>query len=212
MIISHTKKFIFFAVPKTGTHSVRQALRPHLTQDDLEQVGLFVHKRLPFPELSALGHGHLSAAQVLPVLGSPLFMEYFKFAFVRNPYDRFVSFCSFMSRNTERFATEPNAVMNEVLNDVKLHQHILFRPQNELLCDSAGDLLMDFVGKVEFMQRDFDTICARLDLPLAKLEQVNQSIHRPYQEYYDSELRERVAATYLRDFELFNYRFGAATD
>ena len=30
MIISSRHKFIFVAIPKTGTHSVRQALRQHL--------------------------------------------------------------------------------------------------------------------------------------------------------------------------------------
>ena len=39
MIISNRHRFIFFAVPKTGTHSVRQALRPFLADDDMEQVG-----------------------------------------------------------------------------------------------------------------------------------------------------------------------------
>ena len=44
MIISHQHRFIFAAVPKTGTHSVRQALREHMSEEDIEQVGLFVAK------------------------------------------------------------------------------------------------------------------------------------------------------------------------
>jgi len=51
LIISHRRRFIFFAVPKTGTHSVRRALRALLGPEDLEQVGLFERKRFPFPEL-----------------------------------------------------------------------------------------------------------------------------------------------------------------
>ncbi len=45
MIISHRHRYIFFAVPKTGTHSVRTALRPYMDEADQEQVGLFVQKR-----------------------------------------------------------------------------------------------------------------------------------------------------------------------
>ena len=30
MIISHAHRFIFFAVPRTGTHALRAALQPHL--------------------------------------------------------------------------------------------------------------------------------------------------------------------------------------
>ena len=54
MIISFKHKFVFVAVPKTGTHAVRQALRAHLALEDIEQVGLFVQKKLPIPDLAAL--------------------------------------------------------------------------------------------------------------------------------------------------------------
>ena len=48
MIVSHRHRFIFAAVPKTGTHAVRQALREQMGDEDLEQVGLFVNKRFPW--------------------------------------------------------------------------------------------------------------------------------------------------------------------
>jgi hypothetical protein len=91
MIVSHKHRFIFVAVPKTGTHSVRQALREQLGDEDVEQVGLFVDKRFPWEGLAAIRHGHVSLRQVRPCLGEDAFSGYFKFAFVRNPFDRFVS-------------------------------------------------------------------------------------------------------------------------
>lgn len=209
MIISTTHRFIFFAVPKTGTHSVRQALRPHLAAEDLEQVGLFVQKRFPFPQLSAIGHGHLGVQQVRPVLGDEVFTTYFKFAFVRNPYDRFISYCAFMSRQTGQFEASPRAFMRHVIRDQPPLQHILFRPQHEMLCDADGRLAMDHVGRVETMQADYDAICARIGIPSERLGHVNASSHRPYAEYYDEELRALVAGMYARDLELFGYRFEA---
>ena len=83
MIVSHRHRFIFAAVPKTGTHAVRQALREQMGETDLEQVGLFVHKRFPWADLAAIQHGHLSLRQVRPYLGEEAFGGYFKFAFVR---------------------------------------------------------------------------------------------------------------------------------
>ena len=209
MIISTTHRFIFFAVPKTGTHSIRQALRPHLADEDMEQVGLFVQKRFPFPQLSAIGHGHLGVQQVRPVLGDEVFATYFKFAFVRNPYDRFISYCAFMSRQTGQFEASPRAFMRHVIRDQPPLQHILFRPQHEMLCDADGSLAMDQVGRVETMQADYDAICARIGIPSERLGQVNASSHRPYTEYYDEELRTLVAGMYARDLELFDYRFDA---
>jgi hypothetical protein len=108
MIISHQHRFVFAAIPKTGTHSVRQALREHLSADDLEQVGLFVNKRFPFDELAAIKHGHISLEQIRPFLGEQAFADYFKFAFVRNPFDRFVSYCAFMTRADGAFSRIPS--------------------------------------------------------------------------------------------------------
>ncbi len=68
MTISRQRRFIFAAIPKAGTHSVRQALRQHLHERDLGQVGLFVNKRFPSEELAAISHGHISLAQTRPFL------------------------------------------------------------------------------------------------------------------------------------------------
>ena len=95
MIISHRHKFIFFAVPKTATHTIREALRHHKDEDDWEQQVLYGEQALPIPEIARLKHGHISAEQIRPHLDDAIWNEYFKFAFVRNPFDRFVSTCFF---------------------------------------------------------------------------------------------------------------------
>ena len=209
MIISHQHQFIFFAVPKTGTHSVRQALRPQLGDADEEQVGLFVERWFKQPELRAIGHGHVSARQLKPILGDAVFNRYFKFAFVRNPWDRFVSYCAFISRKTGRFENDPHAFMRQMIDSPPPLQHLLYQPQNELLCGENGELAMDFVGRVEHMQRDIDVICARLNFAPQPLEKINRSEHRPYTDYYNADLRDLVGHKYRRDIELFDYRFGA---
>ena len=207
MIISHSHRYIFFAIPKTGTHSVRQALREHLGEQDLEQVGLFVKKRFPFPEFANIQHGHISTQQIRPVLGNEVFDAYTKFAFVRNPFDRFVSYCAFMSRGTPIFDTEPLRYMKYVIREQRPLEHLLFQPQHQMVTNAAGELELDIVGRNETMQASYDEICARVGLPAATLERVNASSHRPWQEYYDRELVGWVSELYQRDLELFNYRF-----
>jgi hypothetical protein len=207
MIISHQHRFIFAAVPKTGTHSVRQALREHMSAEDIEQVGLFVNKRFPYEALAALKHGHLGLDQVRPYLGEAAFAGYFKFAFVRNPFDRFVSYCAFMTRANDAFNQRPQQVMREVLFRTRPMEHILFRPQHELLVDAAGALLTDQVGRVEQMQASYDAICARIGIPSRPLEQVNSSRRGDYRQYYDQPLIDGVAELYRRDLELFDYQF-----
>lgn len=207
MIISHQHRFIFAAVPKTGTHSVRQALREHLSADDIEQVGLFVNKRFPFEELAAIRHGHLSLAQVRPYLDKDDFDGYFKFAFVRNPFDRFVSYCAFMTRGRDVFERSPQAVMHHFLFVEPPEQHILFQPQYTVLADAEGALLTDMVGRVEDMQSSYDAICARIGIPSRALDQVNSSKRGDYRAYYNEELKRGVAERYARDLQLFGYEF-----
>lgn len=207
MIVSHSRRFVFAAIPKTGTHSVRQALRPHLAEEDLEQVGLFVNKRFPFEELAAISHGHISLQQIRPFLGERAFGEYFKFAFVRNPFDRFVSYCAFMTRADGAFLRDPSRVMYRILFEVRPLQHVLFKPQCSFLEDAEGRLLADGVGRVEEMQASFDGICARIGIPTAALGRVNGSRHGSYRDYYDQRLIDGVASLYRRDLELFGYGF-----
>lgn len=207
MIISHQHRFIFVAVPKTGTHSVRQALREHMGPDDLEQVKLFVEKKFPWPELAQLGHGHISLQQLRPFLPPKQFDRYFKFAFVRNPFDRFVSYCAFATRAQGAFDQNPKAVMRHFLFTAPPTRHVLFQPQHMFLTGADGELLTDFVGRVETMQGDYDAICERIGIPTTTLGKANTSRRRDYREYYDQALIEGVTRLYSRDLELFGYEF-----
>ena len=206
MIVSFEHKFIFAAVPKTGTHAVRQALRNNLGADDIEQVGLFVRKEFPIPELAALQHGHISLQQLRPHLEPAQFDSFFKFAFVRNPFDRFVSYCSFMTRFKGEFQANPQAVMTHVLQHPP-RQHVLFWPQSYFLVDARGALLTDYVGRVERMQESFDEVATRIGIPQVTLERVNASTRGDYRNYYTPALVDAVARLYARDLELFGYQF-----
>ncbi|AQR61314.1 sulfotransferase [Brevundimonas sp. LM2] len=208
MIVSHRHRFIFAAVPKTGTHAVRQALREQMGDEDLEQVGLFVDKRFPWADLATVRHGHLPLRQVRPHLGEAAFAAYFKFAFVRNPFDRFVSYCAFMLRGGDDFTQRPQAVMRHFLFIEPPEQHVLFQPQASLLVDEDGKaLLTDAVGRVEDMQGSYDSLCARIGIASRSLDRVNSSQHGDYRRYYDQTLIDGVAARYALDLELFGYAF-----
>ncbi len=208
MIVSHRHRFIFAAVPKTGTHAVRQALREQLGDEDVEQVGLFVNKRFPWVDLAAIQHGHLSLRQVRPYLGDEAFADYFKFAFVRNPFDRFVSYCAFMLRGGDLFQQRPREAMHHFLFRDPQEQHILFQPQASLLVDDDGmTLLTDAVGRVEDMQGSYDAICARIGIESRPLDRVNGTRHGDCRHYYDQALIDGVAARYAQDLDLFGYSF-----
>jgi hypothetical protein len=174
--------------------------------DDIEQVGLFVQKKFPIPDLARLQHGHLSLEQVRPYLRPEEFSSFFKFAFVRNPFDRFVSYCAFMTRAQGDFERDPHKVMLHMIENPPW-QHVLFQPQHSFVTAPDGRLLTDYVGRVEEMQKSYDAIAAGIGIPTAVLERVNPSNRRNYRDYYDEPLVEGVAGLYARDLELFGYEF-----
>jgi hypothetical protein len=207
MIVSHAHRFVFVPIPKTGTHAVRQALREHMGPDDIEQVGLFEQKKFPWPELAALGHGHLGLRQVAPFLGTEAMRDYLKFAFVRNPFDRFVSYCSFMTREHGDFDRDPQGTMRRILFELRPLNHVHFQPQYTLLVDDRGELATDFIGRVETMQQSYDELCARIGIPGRALERVNDSRRGDYRQYYDHALFEGVSRLYAGDLQRFGYGF-----
>jgi hypothetical protein len=206
MIVSLEHRFIFAAIPKTGTHAVRRALREHMGSQDMEQVGLFVQRKLPIPELAEIRHGHLTLQQVRRHLSAEDFDGFFKFAFVRNPFDRFVSYCAFMTRAQGQFERDPKGVMRHFLANPPA-RHILFQPQHTFVTDPDRNLLSDDLGRVEEMQQSYDRIATRIGIPSQPLEKVNASSRRDYRQYYDQPLIDGVARLYSRDLELFGYEF-----
>ena len=207
MIISHKHKFIFFAVPKTATHSVREALRLHKSEQDWEQQMLFGKQLLPIPEIAKLEHGHISVKEIEPCLPSEQWSEYFKLAFVRNPFDRFVSACAFLNRGNAQFSQRPLEWMKVAMTRDQFKQRLLIRPQSMQLIDNDGELAMDYVGRYESLQTSMDQIFDHLLLPKTELAVRNSSKHADYQTYYDDELREQLEDFYAQDLMRFNYHF-----
>jgi hypothetical protein len=207
LIISHAKKFIFFAVPKTGTHAVRELLSPHKGPDDWEQQTLFGEQLLPIPEIAKIQHGHISAQQIAPYLDVSIWQNYFKFAIVRNPFDRFISICFFLNRKNPMFVETPLQWMKSAIKVQRFRQRILVKPQYQQLIDGQGNIAMDYVGRYETLQESVDEICQQLQLETTPLQKRNTSEHSEYREYYDDELRSAVENIYQEDLRRFNYSY-----
>ena len=207
MIVSHAHRYIFFAVPKTATHSVREVLRASKDQDDWEQQVLFGEQSIPIPEIAQIKHGHISARQIQSALSEEQWQTYYKFGFVRNPFDRFVSICAFLNRENPNFNDNSLTWMKMATQRPAFRQRILVRPQFEQLINESNEVAMDFLGRYESLQSSLDTILDHLKLQPIQLKVRNQSEHAAYQSYYDAELRDWVADFYKEDLERFDYSF-----
>lgn len=208
MIVSHYHKFIFFAVPKTGTHSIRFALRPHLHKGDWEQVDLFINRKLPIKELAKKQHGHIAANEFRKYVSDQVWSDYFKFGFVRNPWDRFVSLFFFYNKNPDKNDKNISFAMHDYVEKIpNFNSVILIRNQSDFLCTDSGMLLVDYLGRYEQFDDSFEEICDIIGIPALDTEKVNQTTHKDYRSYYDKSLIQKVAKVYEKDIKIFNYSF-----
>lgn len=147
------------------------------------------------------------------------FTEYFKFAFVRNPWDRVVSAYEYLreegiNESDRRWSEEVLAQFDGFkefvagwLAETGGYGQIHFMPQYEFICLNGTEPRVDHIGRFEQIEEDFDTICRQLGIE-ASLSNKNKSDRRAdYRKYYDRKTRRIVSNAYSEDIDLFGYRF-----
>lgn len=206
MIISHKHKFIFFPIPKTGTHAIRFALRPVLGPEDEEHVALYHHSKLTTGNFKDRKNGHITVQEIKPWFSEDQWNQYYKFTFVRNPLDRFISACFFKYPFLVKEQQNPSkcrAWLKVILKKEQKKPSIVFKPQLSFIVDSNNKLAVDFIGKTEKFNDDFSTVCQQLALHTTELQKVNVSIHLNTSFYLDEELETNLRTNYMQDFMLY---------
>jgi len=206
MLLSTSHRFIFVHVNKVAGSSMKRAL---------EHVG---HKpsRKPFSKLkSKLGLArdyrrrfypvHTYASQLQQELPRNVYDEFFKFAFVRNPWDWLASTYHYLCHTPSHRHHRQVAAMATFADYVDFEIARNKRTQAAFVCRD-DDVLVNFVGRFETLESDFAAICQRIGID-ASLPHTNKVDHRNYRELYDTALIEKVSAHWQQDIKLFAYDF-----
>ena len=210
-MVHHGRKCIFIHIIKTAGTSIKKSLGKEKKQ------------------IKHAGHDY--AKDVKQKVSGSTWKDYFKFSFVRNPWDKMVSQWWYNGHPKVRGR-------NIYTSKVKtFREYILyFAEGGEItskihdprctpwLVDDSGKILVDFVGRFENLEEDFNFVCQQLT-PLKheegkpwppKLPHLNQAKHKkgtsgwtykPYQDYYDDETKEIIAREFKDDINLFGYKF-----
>jgi hypothetical protein len=213
MEISHSHRFIFVRVYRVAGESMIAALRPYTYVPPRRFVGVPVLRRLASTRLQRLhehNFGHVKAKQLRAALPRETFDGYFKFAFVRNPWDWQVSVYHYVRQRLDHpdhdlFASFGGFgdYLDWRINDQGAEL------QTEFVLSNSGELLVDFVGHYDTLAADFATVCDRIGIE-ASLPHVNRSAHGSFRDYYTPETRALVAQAYRDDIEYFGYDFETA--
>ena len=215
-MVSHRYRFIFVHIAKTGGTSVRRALARYKYRHPLDLLQVLT-SRLSGMTRHRLGckfprHARLVAAHEM--LPRELFAAYFKFTFVRNPWDLQVSSFHHLHREHPdlvkdlgdfstfvRHKLDPDREPNYLLDLAAV-------VQSDCLKDVDGRYTADFIGKTENLQEDFNHVCERVGLSPFNLPHARKATDRKaYATYYNDAIRNLVARHYAEDIERFEYAF-----
>jgi hypothetical protein len=206
-------KCIFVHIPRTGGTSIESALGvlgDWRVENRRSMFGVVDSPELAREIGSTAFLQHLTATQLCRMLPDK-FWQYFRFAFVRNPWERMVSVYSRMDPHMKEAAKSAGIPIDEVSFDRFLErtehfQHTHLMPQHAFIFGAAGECLVDFVGRFEHFQSDFAAICTKLGIDCA-LPHRNASTHDDYRAYYDETSRKIIERRYGEDIERLRYVF-----
>jgi hypothetical protein len=166
--------------------------------------------------------GHYSAEEIQGKFPR-LYDQAFTFSLVRNPWDRVLSAYRFACigktksmgmhkpnqyripefESFERFVCEwlPKQNIEEL--------DFVFRPQTMFVCDCTGQVMVDFIGRVEAMGETVSVLTAKLGKKIViNTENSTGNPKKSYRgEYVSAEMVDVVRSIYRQDIDLFGYGF-----
>lgn len=190
-------KSVFLHIPKTGGTSINNMLRPelndHYTWEDWFVTGKNTTR-------TVLDHS-----------------EYFVYSFVRNPWDRIVSLYHY-KKNTHQEGFQKNKTdllgFNDWIQAVYVDKDKDYIGAHELktyldFLSYGGDIKVDFIGKLENIEKDVVELCDILGKPIPpiKCKNVRECKTKTYQEEYTPETVNIIGDYFTQDIKTFNYEF-----
>jgi len=217
---------IYFPIPKVANSSLK-AISAELLKSKIDPSFLDPEWGVR-PFRSRQGRRDLRKKRILidkHKLGQ--YREYWKFCFVRNPWDRLVScFIDKIDRNANlgpdheqpqgriftgcdgfSLGMSFEAFVQRVCEIPEGLANRHFKSQHLFVTDRKRRLLVDHVGRFETLDRDVEFALRKMGASDVKMPHLMRSKRGHYRDYYTPRLRDLVAERYRGDIALFDYDF-----
>lgn len=209
MLISERHRFIFIHIYKNAGSSITNALMPFV-QNRYQAVVNAVFRKLdtmdhrfllprPYPH-------HIRARELIEKIGAAEFRKYFSFAVVRNPWDWQVSLYNYMLKTKRHHQHKLAQRLDSFDRYIEWRCNEEVRLQKDFVSSRDGEIVVNFIGRYENLDADFQEICSRIGV-VASLAKLNVSYSAPYREFYDAKTRDMVREAFAEDIQLFGYEF-----
>ena len=215
MLLSQEENILFVHIQRTGGSTLRKILTSAV------------------PDMKPLMGSHPHISWVKPYLGSE-WDRYYKFAFVRNPWERILSWYTAVMRTQQGYIADwyrevlvgglpKNYLWTYVFNNSSNFEEFLFNctdviddidgrksfayNQLDYISDENGEILVDFIGRYENYMHDLHQVFQNMGLDTKLLPHEWPSRHDHYSKYYNETTKQLVAERFARDIEFFGYEF-----
>jgi hypothetical protein len=217
MLISPAYGFIFFHGAKCAGTSVRAALAKYAEEPNRFKIDRpskeYQGKVNPTYERWRISMLHTTAQTAKRELPAAIYNTYFKFGFVRNPWDWQVSMYHFILSEREHVRhslVKTMAGFEEYLEWIiatkKPYPRGAAKFQKDMFVDAENNVIVDFIGRYETLTEDFLLICRRINIQ-ETVPHLNRSTHRDYRAYYNQRTKQLVRQHFAADIETFGYTF-----
>jgi hypothetical protein len=232
MPYNKNSKWLFIHIPKTAGGSITQSLQQESShksskpRENTLKMGslLLLRKSIQFvgqgdlsglhgayPYTLSLEHLTYRAIELLQLLPPDTLRSAFKFAVVRNPWQRAVSSFYSHNRNTrykdfEAFCFDWFEAYESDAHDEQAHR----LPQYDFIIDLDGNNAMDFILRYESLKADFNELQNKLGFPESPLPHVHRKAGNKatdYREHYTATTKKKIAQLFERDIDYFGYTF-----
>lgn len=183
MIHAEHPKFVFIHMEKCGGSSITKTLANYLGKSR--------------DELRPQQYKFISSSQIPRLLGNQQ-REFYVFSFVRNPLNRVVSYFHYLKQ-----IRKPPHRLSEMLSFEDWVRAGGYKGLRRYVDQLKPYSNIDFIGTLEFVDRDWQKVCDDMNLRDCELIHDKQSKHDFYMKYYNEDLVNTVYKYFSEDYGIY---------